>query len=168
MISTLIKMILIVLFLIEKFWCCVSLYFNCKQVKFKGKTGPVYFDEYGERRGIRLEILNLQNDSLTTVGKIVITLIIILIAIKPVLLKRLTALKPHTTEGYVANLIVIFLSDVMNFQKKDCIERVWRRLNPYLFDESRYSHFEMIRDNWSLDRDMEFISWCRGFWECVT
>ena len=101
----------------------MSFYFNCKQVKFEGKTGPVYFDEYGERRGIRLEILNLQNDSLTTVGKIVIILIIILIAIKPVLLKRLTALKPHTT-GYVANLIVIFLSDAMNFQKKDCIERV--------------------------------------------
>lgn len=102
----------------------MSFYFNCKQVKFEGKTGPVYFDEYGERRGIRLEILNLQNDSLTTVGKIVIILIIILIAIKPVLLKRLTALKPHTTEGYVANLIVIFLSDAMNFQKKDYIERV--------------------------------------------
>nr|XP_058964192.1 glutamate receptor 2-like [Pocillopora verrucosa] len=39
-----------------------------KNVKFEGKTGPVYFDEYGERRGIRLEILNLQNDSLTTIG----------------------------------------------------------------------------------------------------
>lgn len=42
--------------------CCLS------QVGMEGLTGPVHFDDYGKRRGINLEIINLRGNSFTKVN----------------------------------------------------------------------------------------------------
>lgn len=44
---------------------------NYKQVNLDGLTGPVQFSEYGTRRKINLDVLNLRNNSFFKVGSIV-------------------------------------------------------------------------------------------------
>ena len=39
-----------------------------QQVNFDGVTGPVRFSQDGKRAGVRLEILNLRNDSFRKVS----------------------------------------------------------------------------------------------------
>ncbi|KAL9962068.1 hypothetical protein ACROYT_G031137 [Oculina patagonica] len=41
---------------------------NGSAVNLSGLTGPIQFNEYGQRKGIELEILNLQNNSLIKIG----------------------------------------------------------------------------------------------------
>ena len=40
----------------------MCLYFYLEQVHLDGITGPVQFDEYGKRKEIDLEVLNLRNN----------------------------------------------------------------------------------------------------------
>ena len=52
-----------------------SSHFFFMQVNLDGLTGPVQFNEYGNRKGINLEILNLQNNSFIKVSRWVVSAI---------------------------------------------------------------------------------------------
>lgn len=53
----------------------IALTFCFMQVNLDGLTGPVQFNEYGNRKGINLEILNLQNNSFIKVSRWVVSAI---------------------------------------------------------------------------------------------
>lgn len=48
------------------------------QVKLNGSTGPIHFNEYGKRKGIELEILNLRNNSFQKVSNDVSNMYVLL------------------------------------------------------------------------------------------